>query len=354
MVRLLSSHEEVVVEMPEESIGIAVCGAGRIGARHAANVGRVMPGARLIGVADVDLAAAERAVDAAGSGRATTRYVELLADPTVRAVIVATPTDTHAAVMADAAKAGKHILCEKPIALTIEATRAAVEVVQSCGVILQIGFNRRFDPAWARAREAIARGDVGEPWIVKLVGRDPRIAPLSYLQVSGGQFKDQAIHEFDAARWLIGREVESVFATGSVLVDPAVAGIGDVDTSLTTLRFEGGALGLVDSCRRAAYGFDIRGEVHGSEGKVMIGYEGRTGVTLMEPNRVSHDHVDWFLELFAEAYRDEVIDFVECVRTGRAPRAVADDGLQALRIAVAAGRSHREGRLVPLAEVTSG
>ncbi len=149
------------------------------------------------------------------------------------------------------------------------------------------------------------------------------------------------------------REVEEVFAAGSVLVDPAVAEIGDVDTALTTLRFAGGALGLVDSCRRAAYGFDIRGEVHGSEGKLMIGYEGRTAVTLLQPNKVSHDHVDWFLERFADAYRDEVIDFVDCVRTGRRPRAVADDGLQALRIAVAAGQSRHERRVIRMDEIVA-
>ena len=335
------------------AIGIAVLGAGRIGTLHAANVARQVPGAALVGVADVDLAAAQRAVVGAGAGRATAQYQELLDDPAVQAVVVATPTDTHAAVMADAARAGKHILCEKPIALTLEATRRAIEAVERAGVLLQIGFNRRFDPAWVRAQQAVARGDIGEPWIVKLVGRDPRIAPLSYLQVSGGQFKDQAIHEYDAARWLMGREVEEVYATGSVLVEPAVAQLGDVDTSLTTLRFAGGALGLVDSCRRAVYGFDVRGEVHGSGGKLMIGYEGRTAVTLLEPNRASHDHIDWFLERFADAYRDEVIDFVDCIRTGRAPRVGAEDGYRALQIAVAAGRSHRERRPVRMEEVTS-
>jgi myo-inositol 2-dehydrogenase/D-chiro-inositol 1-dehydrogenase len=340
-----------VVNSP--AIGIAVLGAGRIGTLHAANVARQVPGATLVGVADVDLAAARRTVEGAGAGRATVQYQELLDDPAVQAVVVATPTDTHAAVMADAARAGKHILCEKPMALTLEATRTAVETVERAGVLLQIGFNRRFDPAWVRAQQAVMRGDIGEPWIVKLVGRDPRIAPLSYLQVSGGQFKDQAIHEYDAARWLMGREVEEVFATGSVLVEPAVAQLGDVDTSLTTLRFAGGALGLVDSCRRAVYGFDVRGEMHGSGGKLMIGYERRTAVTLLEPNRASHDHIDWFLERFADAYRDEVIDFVDCIRTGRAPRVGAEDGYRALQIAVAAGRSHRERRPVRMEEVTS-
>jgi myo-inositol 2-dehydrogenase/D-chiro-inositol 1-dehydrogenase len=338
----------------QKSIGIAVLGAGRIGALHAANVARGVPGAHLAGVADVDPAAAERAVQSAGSGRAVTDYRELLADPTVAAVVIATPTDTHAQLMREAAAAGKQIFCEKPIALTLEATRAAIDAVAATGVSLQIGFNRRFDAPYAQARAAIARGDIGEPWIVKLVGRDPRIAPLSYLRVSGGQFKDQAIHEYDAARWLIGREVEEVFATGSVLVDPAVGEIGDVDTSLTTLRFEGGALGLVDSCRQAVYGFDVRAEVHGSDGKLLIGYEGRTAVTLLEPNRASHDHIDWFLDRFAEAYRAELEQFVVSLREGTPPSPTAEDGYRALQIAVAAGRSLRERRMVRLGEVTSG
>ena len=338
----------------QTSIGIAVLGAGRIGAHHAANLGRQVPGARLVGVADVDLAAAQRAVAAAGTGRATSGYDGFLADPEVQAVVVATPTDTHAAVMAAAARAGKHILCEKPIALTIEATEVAITAVRQYGVLLQIGFNRRFDPPFVHAREAIMRGDIGQPWIVKLVGRDPRIAPISYLKVSGGQFKDQSIHEFDAAPWLIDQPVEEVSAMGAVLVDPAVAEIGDVDTSLTTLRFANGTLGTIDNCRQAVYGYDVRGEVHGAEGKLMIGYEGRTAVTLLQPNKVSHDHVDWFLERFADAYRDEMIDFVDCVRTGKPPRAGAEDGLQALRVAVAAGRSLRERRSVRLEEVTSG
>jgi myo-inositol 2-dehydrogenase/D-chiro-inositol 1-dehydrogenase len=336
------------------TIGLAVLGGGRIGALHALNAAHNVPGARLVGVADIDLGAAERAVAAAGAGSATTSYHDLLADHRVHAVVVATPTSTHAELMAAAAQAGKHVLCEKPIALTLEATRTAVEAVQRTGMLLQIGFNRRFDPPFVQVRAAIARGEIGQPWIVKLVGRDPRIAPLSYLQQSGGIFKDQAIHEFDIARWLTGLEVEEVYATGSVLVDEALHALPDVDTALTTLRFQGGALGLVDNCRQAVYGYDVRAEVHGSNGKLVIGYEGRTAVVLLEPNRASHDHVDWFLDRFAGAYRDELIDFVECIRTGRQPRAGAEDGYRALQIAVAATRSWREGRPVRLEEVHDG
>ena len=340
--------------MSTEQIGIAVFGGGRIGSLHARHLARTIPNATLVGVADIDRAAAERAVAAAGAGRAAADHTEFLTDPAVQAVLIATPTALHAPQMVEAAQAGKHVFCEKPIALTLEGTRAAIDAVAKTGALLQIGFNRRFDAPFASARQAVSRGDIGEPWIVKLVGRDPRLAPLSYLAGSGGQFKDQAIHEYDLARWLMGKEVEEVYATGSVLVDPAVGELGDVDTSLTTLRFTGGALGLVDSCRQAVYGYDVRAEVHGSEGKLLIGYEGRTAVTLLEPNKASHDHVDWFIDRFAEAFRAELAWFVDCVRAGRAPSPGAEDGYQALRIAVAAGRSRRERRAIRLEEVISG
>lgn len=333
---------------------MAVLGAGRIGTLHAANVASHAPGASLVGIADVDLAAAVRAVGEAGAGRAITDYRELLADPAVDAVVVATPTATHARLLREAVSAGKHVLCEKPIALTLEETRAAIDAVSGAGVVIAVGFNRRFDPTYIAARRAIAAGEIGDPWIVKLVGRDPRLAPLSYLAGSGGLFKDQAIHEFDLARWLIGREVEEVFATGSVLVSDEVATIGDVDTALTTLRYEGGALGTVDNCRQAVYGYDVRAEVHGSAGKIMIGFEGRTAVTLLQPNRVSHDHADWFLDRFSDAFRNEMAAFVECVRGGEGACAGIEDGYAALQIAVAAGRSHRERRPIRLEEVSDG
>jgi len=335
-------------------IGIAVLGTGRIGHLHALNAARALPGAYLVGVADVDPLAAARTIEAARSGRSVADYRELLADPEVQAVVICTPTESHARIMGEAADAGKHILCEKPIALTLEETRAALDAVASRGVLLAIGFNRRYDPAHVAAKLALDHGEIGEPWIVKLVGRDPRPAPLSYLASSGGLFKDQAIHEFDLACWLIGRPVEEVFATGSVLVDPRIGALGDVDTALTTLRFEGGALGLVDNCRQAVYGYDVRAEIHGSAGKLIIGHEARTAVTLLQPDSASHDHVDWFLDRFADAFRDELIDFVACVREGRRPRAGGEDGYKALQIAVAAGRSLRERRAISIAEVTSG
>jgi inositol 2-dehydrogenase len=340
--------------MADKRIGIAVLGAGRIGALHALNVARNVPGARLVAVADVDIAAAERAVDVARQGRAIQRYQEALEDQSVDAVVIATPTDTHAAILVEAARHGKHVFCEKPVAQSLEVTRGAIDQVTASGVLLQLGFNRRFDPAFAEAQRRIRQGDIGEPYLVRMVGRDPSIAPIAYLKSSGGQFKDQAVHEFDMARWLIGSDVEEVSAIGSVLVDPAVSDIGDVDTSVTTLRFNGGRLGIVDCCRRCVYGYDIRAEVHGSEGAIFVGGYGGAGVTLLGPDRAALAQVAFFIDRFVEAFQAELVHFVACVISGKAPSVGGEDGYLALRVAVAAGRSLRERRVIRVDEVTEG
>lgn len=339
--------------MSQRPVGFAVFGAGRIGALHAYNVARHTPGAQLIGVADVDPAAAQRAIRATEQGRATTDYRTLLEDPAVSAVIIATPTDSHAMLMVEAANHGKHVLCEKPVAQTLAATCAAMEAVAASGVLVQVGFNRRFDPDFAQAHAAIRRGDIGDPWIVRLVGRDPRIAPISYLKLSGGQFKDQAIHEYDMARWLAGCEVDEVSAIGSVLVDPELRELGDVDTSITTLRYVSGALGMIDSCRKAVHGYDVRAEVHGSEGTLFIGGQGNPGVTIFGPDQAAQEQVAFFIDRFADAFRAELVHFVSCIQTGEPPCVGVADGYAALQIAVAAGRSLHERRPVRIGEVTS-
>ena len=338
----------------ERVVGIGVLGAGRIGGLHARNVAQHAPGGRLVAVADLDLAAAKRAVDGAGQGYATDDPAALLDDPAVDAVVIALPTDMHAAHLVKAARKGKHVFCEKPIALSLQATRAAIEAVRASGVLVQIGFNRRFDPSFAAAESAIRRGDIGTPWMVRLVGRDPEIAPMAYLRGSGGQFKDQAIHEYDLARWLVGRDVEEVTALGSVLIEAALSEVPDVDTSMTCLRFQGGALAVVESCRRCVYGYDVRFEVHGSEGGLLVAGRGGTGVVFLGPGPAVSGAEPFFVQRFADAFRDEIAHFVACVREGRQPSIGVDDGYAAMRVAVAAGMALRERRTVRLDEVTVG
>jgi myo-inositol 2-dehydrogenase/D-chiro-inositol 1-dehydrogenase len=339
--------------MNKDVIGIGVIGAGRIGTLHAANVAHHTPHAKLVAVADIDLAAAQRVVAKAEQGVATDSYQVLLDNPDVDAVIVASSTDTHAAIMVEAVRHGKHVLCEKPIAQSLAATRQAIEAVHAGHVLVQLGFNRRFDSGFAGAHAAIQRGDIGTPWLVRLVGRDPSIAPLSYLKLSGGQFKDQAIHEFDMARWLMGSEVDEVFASGSALVDPALEEIGDVDTAVTTLKFTSGALGIVDNCRRAVHGYDVRAEVHGSDGTLFVEGSGGPGLTILGRDEAALAQVGFFIDRFTDAFRAEIAQFVECVRTGSTPPAGVEDGYAALRIAVAAGRALREHRAIRIEEVTT-
>lgn len=332
------------------SIGLAVFGAGRMGATHVRNAALHVPGAHLIGIGDVDRQAAQRLVDEVRVGRADDPDA-LLRDPHVEAVIIATPTQTHADLIARAADSGKHIFCEKPISSGISATKRAAERARKAGVILQVGFQRRFDAEFEAAHRAVKSGALGEPRFVRLVGRDHRMPSIAYLRTSGGQFKDQMVHDFDLARWLFSPfEVEEVYATGSTLVDPAIAEFNDVDTSIAVLRFGGGPIGVIDGSREAIYGYDIRAELHGSKGLFLVGHGRLRNGELLDSRQATPD-VESFIEHFADAYRDEIIDFVSAIRDRREPRVGADDDLEALRIAIAADRSRASHRPVALAEV---
>ncbi len=332
------------------SVGIAVFGAGRIGAVHAANLARHVPGATLAGVADTIPSAAQRLVRELGAGRVDS-IENFLSDADVAGVVIATPTGTHAEIVAAAAAAGKHVLCEKPISMDVAHTVAAAQAAEAAGIILQVGFQRRFDAEFAKARDLIESGALGEVRFVRLVGRDRSMPPIAYIRTSGGQFRDQMIHELDAARWLMGpAEVDEVYATGSALVDAEVGASGDVDTAVACLRFSNGAIAVIDSSREAAYGYDSRAEVHGSRGMFLAGGERLPNGEILDGRYVSPD-TESFIERFAGAYRAELIDFLDAIRTGRAPRAGAGDALMALRVALAADRSLREKRAVKLADI---
>ncbi len=332
------------------SIGLAVFGAGRIGTVHARNAAQRVPGARLIGIADLDRGAALRLASALRVDRVDD-VSTLLADPQVQGVIVATPTDTHADLVVLAADAGKHILCEKPISAMLGATIAAAQRAMRAGVVLQVGFQRRFDAEFANARRAVVDGSIGALRFLRLVGRDHRMPSLAYLETSGGQFKDQMLHEFDLARWLFAPlAVEEVYATGSALIDPALADFGDIDTSVVVLRFSNGAIGVIDDAREAIYGYDVRGELLGSKGMLLVGHARLQNGTLLGAESAT-PAVESFVEHFANAYRDELADFVDAIQQRREPRVGAGDALEALRIAIAAERSLRSQRPVRLAEV---
>ncbi|MGQ9682248.1 MAG: inositol 2-dehydrogenase [Anaerolineae bacterium] len=333
-------------------IHIGVIGAGRIGKLHIQNLATRVPGARVAAIADPVLSAAEAAAAQAGVSHVSTDYRDLLADPTIEAVVICSSTDTHARIIGEAAAAGKHIFCEKPIDHDLSCIDAALAAVTRAGVKLQIGFNRRFDPSFRRMREVIASGAIGEPHILRITSRDPAPPPIEYIRVSGGLFLDMTIHDFDMARFLIGSEVTEVYAAGAVLVDPCIGAEGDIDTALITLRFANGAIGTIDNSRRAVYGYDQRAEVLGSAGMVATANNTPDTAVVADAQGVHGAcPLYFFLERYTEAYVAEMRAFVEALQQGSEPPVTGQDGRAPVVIGLAALRSLREHRPVAVAEV---
>ena len=331
-----------------DRVRVALIGAGRIGRRHAETLAHRLPRAELVAIADASPESARAAAEAVRVSRWTTDVESLLADSTVQAVVIASPTETHSPFIAAAARAGKDVFCEKPIALDLASTDSALDAVEAAGVRLQIGFQRHFDRGYRRAKELIDAGALGRIEYIRDTMRDPRPQSREYTATSGGLFRDMAVHNFDSTRWLMGSEVEEVYALGVSLVDPMFAELGDVDTSVVTLRFASGAIASIDNSRRASFGYDVRTEVHGSAGAVFVGYARETPLLHLSAEGVRSDHVHWFLERFEQAYVAELGAFVEGIAAGRPPEVTGYDGRAAMAIAFAADVSRRENRPVSL------
>jgi myo-inositol 2-dehydrogenase / D-chiro-inositol 1-dehydrogenase len=328
-------------------LGVGIVGLGRIGWFHAQQLRSGISGARLVAAA-VDPDHQRRLL---ASGEAPCALVDdveaLLALPDLDAVVIASPSSLHEAHIGLAAAAGKPIFAEKPIADSVAGARRAAEAVRAAGIPFQIGFQRRFDPAYRRARDYIEDGAIGTVEMFRGITCDT-LPPVEFLRTSGGLFWDLAIHDFDAARFLTGDEIAAVHAVGTVLVEPRLAEFDDIDYGIVTLRFRGGALGVCQASWRTPYGYDIRAEVHGSLGKVVAEVDDKYPTRLYDRRgRVSERH-DLFTERFADAYRTELQSFVDAVRSGQTPAPGLDDALRAVEISDAATRSRREGRWVDL------
>jgi len=282
-----------------------------------------------------------------------TDYNELLAREDIDAVLIATPTNTHESIVKAAAGAGKHIFTEKPLALTVAACDEALTAVTEAGVKMQVGFMRRYDPAYMAAKKQIDAGAIGQPVMIKAVGRDPWRTGLEFArrENSGGLIADMAIHDFDLARWLMGSEVEKVTSEGGCLVFPELEEAGDIDNAVVNLLFANGAVGNVDVSRNAIYSYDIRTEVIGSQGSLFIGGLQQTPTLLLKKNNVSHDTIPGFMERFGDAYAGEIRDFIEAIEAGRDVSVTGEDARAATAIAVAATLSLDEGRPVLVSEV---
>jgi len=334
------------------TVRIGLIGAGRIGRVHAEHLANRIPEANLVAVSDIFVEAAEKLASDFQIPAAYKDYRRIMEDKTIEAVVICTSTDTHSMLIAEAAAAGKHIFCEKPIDHDLSKIDHVLAAVEQAGVKLQVGFNRRFDPNFQRVREIVTAGEIGAPNILRITSRDPGPPPIEYIKVSGGIFLDMTIHDFDMARFLIGEEVEEIYAIGGVRVDPQIGNAGDIDTAIITLRFKNGVIGTIDNSRKAVYGYDQRVEVFGSEGVVMI--SNNTPDTAIVGN-ASGVHAPlplfFFIERYTEAYIAEMKEFIECIQKDTTPLVTGIDGRIPVVMGYAAKKSIDENRPVKLSEV---
>jgi len=333
-------------------INVGLIGAGRIGRLHAEHLAFRIPEANLVAVSDIILTAAQKCAAEFGIPTAVQDHRVIMENPDIEAVVICSSTDTHSQMIEEAAEAGKHIFCEKPIDFDLGRIDRALAAVEKAGVKLQIGFNRRFDPNFRRVRELVAAGKIGKPHLLRITSRDPAPPLIEYIKVSGGIFLDMTIHDFDMARYLIGSEVEEVYVAAGVMVDPAIGEAGDVDTAMITLRFENGVIGTIDNSRRAVYGYDQRVEVFGSGGMVTVSNKVPDSALVSDGEGV-HGPLPlyFFIERYADSYIAEMQAFIECVRQDQTPPVVGIDGRIPVVMGYAARKSYDENRPVRLGEV---
>ena len=335
-----------------KKVNIAIFGVGRIGKIHLKNLLR-FPGVNVVAVADTHYPADEFKKDFKDVFFSSNPE-EVLALPAVEAVLICTPTSSHAAMIELALQSGKHIFCEKPVDLSLERTKALVDMANKSSIKLMLGFNRRFDPDFLQARKSIQAGRIGDIQIVKITGRDPGLPPLDYIKNSGGLFMDMAIHDFDMARYMMGKEVKEVYSRGLVLVDKQVGEVGDIDTALTTLIFEDDTYAVIDNSRKAIYGYDQRLEVFGNKGMIQVenNQHNRNVVFDAEGIHLSLP-LDFFMDRYAASYLNEIQYFIDAISKNEPIPVSGDDGLKATIIAVAAKKSVLEGRPVAISEITA-
>ncbi len=331
------------------AIRFGVLGAGRIGQVHAKAISSV-DGAVLTAIADPIAAAALAAQTAFGGDIRT--IDEIANSDDIDAVVICTPTDTHADLIDQFARAGKAVFCEKPIDLNVNRVRECLKTVEETGATLMVGFQRRFDPDFQALHAAIDAGKIGDVEMVTLTSRDPSAPPVSYIERSGGIFRDMTIHDFDVARWMLGEEIETVFAVGSNLVDPAIGKAGDFDSANVILTTATGKQCTITNSRRATYGYDQRIEVHGSKGSVSVENHRTSRIEIANADGYTRPPLlDFFMSRYLTAYAAEIAAFVTAVQTKTTPATTGHDGLMALVLAEAALQSTKTGRAVKVAEI---
>lgn len=336
-------------------IKVGIIGAGRIGRVHSESISKYVKGAEIKAISDLKVTdELQQWAKSMGILHVYDDYKHILHDPDIDAVLVCSSTNTHSTISIEAAQAGKHIFCEKPIDADIGRIKQVLSEVEKAGVKFQVGFNRRFDHNFKAIKDRVLAGDIGEPHIIKVTSRDPDAPPIEYVKVSGGMFFDMTIHDFDMVRYLSGSDVEEVFAVGSVLVNPEIGQAGDIDTAVITLKLANGAIGVIDNSRKAVYGYDQRAEVFGSKGAIHISNDtGSSAVFSGEQGVVAEKPKYFFLERYMQSFADEISCFVDSVVNDKPTVVNGDDGLQPVLIALAAKKSMEEGRPVKISEINS-
>jgi inositol 2-dehydrogenase len=334
-------------------LSVGVIGLGRLGRVYARDLAGRIPETRLVAVADPAGTVAQEIAQEFDVPRSYTDPLALIDDANVEAIVIVTPTHIHREQVIAAATSGKPTFCEKPPALSLGEVNEMKAAVQKSGIFFQMGFMRRFDAGYAAAKNQIDAGRIGTPLVFKATSRDPFRPSLEYANPasSGGMLIDMGIHDFDLARWFMG-DVKSVAAIGATIAYPELETVGDIDNAIASLTFTSGKLGVVDLTRSGIYGYDISTEILGLEGTIRIGYLRETPIVVMtKANGVSHDTVPYFMERFRDAYTNQLQNFAQNVQRDRQPPITIDDGLEALRVGVAATRARESGKTVDVSSV---
>lgn len=330
----------------------AVLGAGRIGQVHAQAISSVAS-AQLVAIAEPFAEAAKAMHDKYGCAIQT--IDEILGNSEIDAVVICTPTDTHSNLIEQFCRAGKAVFCEKPVDLDVARANECMKVVEETNGKLMVGFNRRFDPDFMALKKAVDDGAIGNVEMITITSRDPGAPPADYIKRSGGIFRDMTIHDFDIARWLLGEEVETVFASASVLVDPEIGKLGDYDSANIILKTASGKQAVITNSRRATYGYDQRIEVHGSKGAVTANNTAQNNVTIATAKGYTDAPLlDFFMSRYTAAYANEIALFVDAIENNKAMPVNGNDGLLALALAEAASQSAKSGSVVKVADILEG
>ena len=333
-------------------MNVGIIGVGRIGRVHAQSISYNIPDVTIKAVSDVRLDGVHEWAKGFGIENVYDDYHKILDDKEIDAVLVCSSTDTHAQISIEAAQAGKHVFCEKPIDYDLDRINNVLNEVEKAGVKFQVGFNRRFDHNFNRINQVTKDGVIGDAHIIKITSRDPEPPPIEYVKVSGGMFFDMTIHDFDMARFQAGCEATEVYAVGASLVDPEIGKAGDADTAVITIKFENGAIAIIDNSRKAAYGYDQRVEVFGSQGSIEAKNDTETNTILRTKEAVSSDKpLYFFLERYMGSFVEEMKQFFEAIRNDTETPVKGIDGLNAVVIAMAAKKSLEEGRPVKINEI---